>query len=224
MRVVMVARVRTHWTGYLPTVDSPLSITASACSKAAFATSVTSARVGMGFEIMDSSMWVATMTGRSTRRHFLMMRRWMMGSSSMGHSMPRSPRAIMMPWDSSMMESMLLTASWCSILAMARAELPCEAMVFFSRTMSSGPRQKLREMKSTAIWQPRATSARSLAVRAGRFTRTPGRLMWRREPRVPSVRTWQRMRLSNFSRTFMRMTPLSTRTTSPTEISSTRPS
>ena len=36
---------------------------ASACSKTALATSVTSARVGMGDSIMLSSMCVATMTG-----------------------------------------------------------------------------------------------------------------------------------------------------------------
>ena len=59
----MTSIVRTHSTGYFPTVVSPLSMIASACSNTAFATSVTSARVGIGFEIIDSSMCVATMTG-----------------------------------------------------------------------------------------------------------------------------------------------------------------
>ena len=67
---------------------------ASACSKTAFATSVTSARVGSGFSIIDSSIWVATMTGLPIRRQRFTIRRWMIGSSSIGHSIPRSPRAI----------------------------------------------------------------------------------------------------------------------------------
>ena len=44
-------------------VVSPLNMIASACSKTALATSVISARVGNGFVIIDSSIWVATMTG-----------------------------------------------------------------------------------------------------------------------------------------------------------------
>src|SRR6266700_1804811 len=55
----MRSKTSMHLSGYLPTVVSPLSMMASACSKTAFATSVTSARVGMGDSIMLSSQRVA---------------------------------------------------------------------------------------------------------------------------------------------------------------------
>ncbi len=71
MRVAILSNTSMHLSGYLPTVVSPLNMIASASSKTALATSVTSARVGMGDSIMLSSMCVATMTGRPTRRaHF----------------------------------------------------------------------------------------------------------------------------------------------------------
>ena len=54
--------ISTHFIGYLPTVVSPDNIIASDSSYTALATSVTSARVGIGFSIIDSSMCVATIT------------------------------------------------------------------------------------------------------------------------------------------------------------------
>ena len=45
----------THSTGYFPILVSPDNIMASAPSYTAFATSVTSALVGVGFSIIDSS-------------------------------------------------------------------------------------------------------------------------------------------------------------------------
>ena len=60
--------VATASTGYLPAADSADSITASAPSKIAVATSETSARVGTGLLIIDSSICVATTTGLPARR------------------------------------------------------------------------------------------------------------------------------------------------------------
>lgn len=48
--------------GYSPPAVSPDSMTQSVPSRTAFATSVHSARVGRGFEIMLSSIWVAVIT------------------------------------------------------------------------------------------------------------------------------------------------------------------
>ncbi|CAB4594951.1 unannotated protein [freshwater metagenome] len=62
------AIVETVTTGYAPTEVSPESITASAPSRIALATSDVSARVGTGDEIIDSSICVATMTGFAIRR------------------------------------------------------------------------------------------------------------------------------------------------------------
>jgi len=51
-----------------PTLVSPESITASAPSRTALATSEVSARVGRGADTMDSRIWVATMTGLDRSR------------------------------------------------------------------------------------------------------------------------------------------------------------
>ena len=53
--------------GSWPTAVSSESITASVPSSTAFATSVTSARVGSGLETIDISICVAVMTGRPAR-------------------------------------------------------------------------------------------------------------------------------------------------------------
>ena len=60
--------VATASTGYWPAADSADSMMASAPSNTAVATSETSARVGTGAEIIDSSICVATTTGLPARR------------------------------------------------------------------------------------------------------------------------------------------------------------
>ena len=52
-------------TGSTPIAVSPLSMTALAPSRTALATSVTSARVGTCAWVIDSSICVATTTGRA---------------------------------------------------------------------------------------------------------------------------------------------------------------
>ena len=66
---------------------------ASAPSKIAVATSLTSARVGREWVTIDSSIWVATITGTLASRAWRMTSFWMIGTSSSGTSTPRSPRA-----------------------------------------------------------------------------------------------------------------------------------
>ena len=73
---------------------------ASVPSSIAFATSVTSARVGRGLRIMESSICVAVMTGLQAALHLRMISFWMVGHTSGATSTPRSPRATMMPSDS----------------------------------------------------------------------------------------------------------------------------
>ena len=109
--------------GYSPTLVSPESITASAPSRTALATSLASARVGAGAVIIDSSIWVATMTGFALRRALSMMSFWWIGTSSSGHSTPRSPRATMMPSKASTISSMLSIAWGFSILAMTGTKM-----------------------------------------------------------------------------------------------------
>ena len=65
------AIVDTACDGNAPFADSPLSMTASTPSYTAFATSVISALVGRGFEIMDSSICVAQMTNLPAMLHLV---------------------------------------------------------------------------------------------------------------------------------------------------------
>ena len=69
------------------------SIRASVPSRIALAMSVTSARVGRGLTIIDSSIWVAVMTGLPTRFAHLIISFWMSGISGRGTSNPKSPLA-----------------------------------------------------------------------------------------------------------------------------------
>ena len=65
---------------------SPESITVEEPSNTALATSEASARVGLGAWIIDSSIWVAVMTGRPTAMQRRMISFWRCGSSSIGNS------------------------------------------------------------------------------------------------------------------------------------------
>ena len=85
--------VATASTGYCPAADSADSMMASAPSKIAVDTSDTSARVGTGLVIMDSSIWVATTTGLPARRADRVICFCSPGTFSSGISTPRSPRA-----------------------------------------------------------------------------------------------------------------------------------
>ena len=62
--------VSTASTGYFPLAVSPESITALVPSRTALATSLVSARVGLGFLIMESSICVAVITVLPATLHF----------------------------------------------------------------------------------------------------------------------------------------------------------
>ena len=66
MRRATAASIATDSTGYWPTALSWESITASVPSRIALATSVTSARVGREEATIESSIWVAVITGRAS--------------------------------------------------------------------------------------------------------------------------------------------------------------
>jgi len=106
-------------TGYFPAAVSPLSITASVPSMTALATSAASARVGRGFRIIESSIWVAVMTVFPRLLVSRMMRFCTIGTFSAPTSTPRSPRATMAPSAASRISSRFATASGFSILAIS---------------------------------------------------------------------------------------------------------
>ena len=127
--------VRTAPTGCAPTDVSPDSITASAPSRTALATSEASARVGRELVIIDSSIWVATMTGLFRSRAAWMARFCTSGTCSSGSSTPRSPRATMIPSNASTIASRFSTASGFSSLAMTGTSMSSCRMM--SRTSSA---------------------------------------------------------------------------------------
>ena len=113
----MRAMASTTATGSSPMAVSPDSITALVPSNTALATSDTSARVGVGAVIIDSSIWVAVITGFPWATPVRMISFWMCGTSSSGSRTPRSPRATItrrLMWT---MSSRFVTAGPVSILA-----------------------------------------------------------------------------------------------------------
>jgi len=105
--------------GYWPAAVSAESITASVPSRMALATSEASARVGRGAWTMDSSIWVAVITGLPCRLASRMICFCIRGTSSNGSSTPRSPRATMIASDASRMPQRLVSAVSFSIFAMS---------------------------------------------------------------------------------------------------------
>ena len=121
---MMRSIICTHSTGNAPAAVSPESISASAPSQTALATSLASARVGRRCSVMLSSIWVATITGTSSRSAARMMRRCQTGTSSGPTSTPRSPRATITPSEAATMASSARTARPVSIFAMIGMSAP----------------------------------------------------------------------------------------------------
>jgi len=147
--------------GCCPIDVSPESIVASALVVAAWAMSVTSARVGMGWRIMLSSMCVATMTGFPASRHVRTMSSCTTGIRSKGISAPRSPRAIMMPSATRTISVSALMACCVSILAMTSSFALCLRIAFFTACTSSALRTKESATKSTPSAMAKAMSSQS---------------------------------------------------------------
>mmetsp|Transcript_53731 Transcript_53731/g.142399 ORF Transcript_53731/g.142399 Transcript_53731/m.142399 type:complete len:222 (+) Transcript_53731:465-1130(+) len=203
--------------GYLPLAVSPESITQSVPSNTALATSVVSARVGRGFMIMLSSIWVAVTTGLPATLHLLMIIFCAMATFSTGISTPMSPRATMMPSLSARIWSKFCRPSWFSILEMMRMCLPPQASRCRRISFTWSPwRMKEAKMKSTPCSHPKARSSLSFSVSAGRSTRAPGRLMPLFSPRRPLLATRHLTRSASLDTTVMEMSPSSMRISEPT--------
>ena len=81
----------------------------------AFATSETSALVGLGFLIIESSICVAVITGFPATEHFSIIFFCIKGNFAASISTPISPLATMIPSLASMISSILSIPSWFSI-------------------------------------------------------------------------------------------------------------
>ena len=97
--------------GYFPAAVSPANITQSLPSIIAFATSVTSALVGLGFLIIESNICVAVITGFPIKLHFLIISFCIFGINSALISTPKSPLATIIPSEASIILSIFSTPS-----------------------------------------------------------------------------------------------------------------
>mmetsp|Transcript_18281 Transcript_18281/g.57287 ORF Transcript_18281/g.57287 Transcript_18281/m.57287 type:complete len:237 (-) Transcript_18281:391-1101(-) len=200
--------IRAASTGKSPTAVSPESMTASLPSSTALATSLASARVGLGEPVMDSSICVAVTTNFPARLQRPIMTFWAMKTCSGGISMPRSPRATMMPSATSRMASKFSSPSPFSIFAMSFGGVWPSLQFFASsvRTSStlSASWTKESATKSTPWARAKSTRSRSsFAESSGRSTRTPGMLQFFRSPIAASFRTWALTRPCSASSTFV---------------------
>ncbi len=164
--------------GWAPIAVSPESITASAPSCTAPATSETSARVGVGCSIIDSSICVATMTGTATRRPIARISRCTRGTAASPISTPRSPRATIRISDARAIASSSQSASPRSIFATTHGRRPsgtCFRRRFRSRTCAALLTNE-RPTKSIPAASPSARSRLSFPVSAGAESAELGKL------------------------------------------------
>ena len=185
---------------------------ASAPSKIAVATSETSARVGTGLLIIDSSIWVATMTGLPARRQARVISFCTPGTFSSGISTPRSPRATISASARSRMSSSLVTACGFSILAITDAR---PRVIFLASATSSGRCMNDSATQSMPASSAASRSAKSFAVRAATGTTVSGRLTPLRFETLPPTTTRATMRCGCASVTVSRSLPSSISSVSP---------
>mmetsp|Transcript_60566 Transcript_60566/g.118741 ORF Transcript_60566/g.118741 Transcript_60566/m.118741 type:complete len:590 (-) Transcript_60566:46-1815(-) len=214
----------TDSTGNLPLADSPESITASAPSSTALVTSLTSARVGRGFFCMDSSIWVATITGFPEASHRCTISFCQITTSSRGTSTPRSPRATIMPSEASVISSKFSSASVDSTLAMILAwgllsgQNSAWQVATCARISSTSLALRTNEAatKSTSFSTPYRMCSLSKSDMAGRSTAMPGKFTPRRLAISPSFSTLHSTPLELTSLTVNAMAPSSSSTVFPT--------
>ena len=166
--------VRTTLCGSTPTEVSPESMTPSAPSSTALATSDASARVGREFSIMESSICVATITGLAFSRAIWITRFCTAGTCSSGISTPRSPRATITASNARMMDSSASTASGFSSLATTGTRRPTSSMISWTCSTSAGERTNDRAMMSTPSSSAKRRSALSFSLSAGTEMSMPG--------------------------------------------------
>lgn len=209
--------------GYWPTEDSAESITASAPSRMALATSDASARVGRELVIIDSIIWVATITGLAFRRHISTRRFCTIGTFSSGYSTARSPRATITASKAITTSCMLATACGFSTLAMTGTRRPTSSMTRCTSWTSLASRTKDSATMSQPMCRANFRSSMSFSDSAGTLTAAPGRLMPLWSEMTPPSMTMVRTRGPSISTTWRATLPSLIRTGSPLETSPGRP-
>ena len=164
-------------------------MTQSAPSMTALATSLASALVGLGFLTMDSSIWVAQMTGLPNLLHSAIICFWAMNTFSVGISIPMSPLATMVPSLALMISVRFLIPCWFSILEMIQMFLPFSPKMSLICWTPSAFLMKEAKIISTPCSTPNNRSDLSFSDTAGRSVSVPGRLHPFLDPKLPSFST-----------------------------------
>ena len=155
---------------------SPLSITASAPSSTALATSLTSLLLGLVRSSMLSIICVATITGLARCIHFLIISFCTTGTCSIGISTPKSPRATITASLSTIISRRFFSASGISILAITFILLLLAFKIFFRLIMSSAFLTKESATQSSLCSMINSRSAKSFSVIDGMVSTLSGRL------------------------------------------------
>ncbi|MNS28087.1 hypothetical protein D3C72_600530 [compost metagenome] len=198
------------------------SITASVPSSTALATSEASARLGRGLWIIESSIWVAVMTGLPAALQAAIMAFCAIGTSSGLVSTPRSPRATMQPSETATMSRIASTASRRSIFEISLARLPWAARYSRIISTSEGSCTKLAATKSTPCSMPKSRSSLSFGVTTSTFIFTPGKFTPLLGLSGPPTTTSQRRPAAVTSSTFISRRPSSNRIVAPAGMSFSR--
>eukprot|EP01139_Manchomonas_bermudensis_P026267 Amastigsp_a849353_34.p3 type:complete len:234 gc:universal Amastigsp_a849353_34:617-1318(+) len=155
------------------------------------------------------------MTGLPATLHFQIIAFCSLHTCSMGISTPRSPRATMIPSETSRISSKFVMPWRDSIFEMIL--MPASRTPGTERTASTFAALRMNDaaIMSTSIRTPNSMSALSFSVTAGRSTSFPGRLTPLLSPSSPELPISQRTASPAISRTMSEMRPSSTRMTSP---------
>ena len=132
------------------------------------------------------------------------------GISSIGISTPRSPLAIIMPSETRIISSILLTPSLFSIFAMIRiSEPPFFSRKAFISLISSALLVKDAATKSTSCSIPNLRSSLSLSLRKGSDRVIPGTFIPLCDDTAPPLSTLHTISVSVFSITSISIRPSS---------------
>lgn len=117
--------------------------------------------------IIDSIIWVATITGLALRRHSSTRRFCTIGTFSSGYSTARSPRATITASNAATTPSMCSTACGFSTLAMTGTRRPSSSITLWTSFTSLASRTKDRATMSQPIFRAKRRSSTSFSDSAG---------------------------------------------------------
>ena len=131
--------------------------------------------MGRGDSTIEASIWVAVIDGREWRPASARSRLWTTGTRSIGISMPRSPRATMIPLSALRMIASAFSAAWgFSIFAISGMSVPPARTRCSTGSRSSARRTKDTASRSIPCSTAKSTQSRSVRLADGRGISVPG--------------------------------------------------